>query len=97
MIAAFECILWNQVRSRRGIDLTAAQKLIADYRLSGDIVPTSYALNLRPNIAGSTFNGDVKIGLRWKTDTKKIELHSHYDLKINLDTIKVTLIGTNES
>lgn len=75
--------------------MTAAQKLITDYRLSGDIEPTGYIVNLRANIAGSSLIGDVKIGLRLKSETKKIELHAHYDLKINLDTIRVTLLGTN--
>lgn len=83
------------VRNRRSIELSSAQKLITDNRLPADIEPLSYILDLHPDFEESTFTGIVKINLTWKTEAKAIELHSHYDLKIDEANVRVRLLSGN--
>lgn len=75
----------------------AAQKLVADTRLSNEIEPLSYILQLHPNVSTSSFVGTIKVNLTWKVESKVIELHAHPELNINETDVKVRLLGTNES
>lgn len=75
----------------------AAQKLVADLRLSNEIEPLSYILQLYPNISSASFIGTIKINLTWKVESKVIELHAHSELNINETDVKVRLLATNES
>lgn len=85
------------MRQRRSIELSASQRLIPDNRLSNEIEPLSYRLDLHPNFESSSFTGTVKMNLTWKIEAKVIELHAHYDLNINESDVKVRLLGTNDS
>lgn len=67
---------------KRSIDLSASHSLIPDARLSKDVIPTSYILDIRPNMIDDTFTGIIKMNLSWNDDTKKISLHAHHDLNI---------------
>ncbi|XP_055848207.1 aminopeptidase N [Episyrphus balteatus] len=80
------------IRQKRSIDLSASHALIPDARLSKDVIPTSYILNLRPNFEESNFAGDIRMNLSWNEDTKKISLHAHYDLNIYEKDIKLRKI-----
>lgn len=95
------CVITNAkhgiTRDRRSIELSSAQKLITDNRLPTDIEPLSYILNLHPDLEASTFTGNVKINLTWKTEAKAIELHSHYDLQIDESNVRVRLLSGNTS
>lgn len=86
-----------QIRQRRSIELMAAQKLVADTRLSNEIEPLSYVLQLHPNVTTASFIGTIKVNLTWKSDSKVIELHAHAELNINETDVKVRLLATNES
>ncbi|XP_055377677.1 aminopeptidase N [Condylostylus longicornis] len=76
-------------RQKRSIDLSASHALIPDARLSKDVIPTSYVVNIRPNLDDGTFMGDIKMNLSWNDETKKISLHAHFDLEINEKDIKI--------
>lgn len=83
------------MRNRRSIDLSSAQKLITDNRLSTDIEPLSYILQLHPDVEASTFTGIVKVNLTWRAESKVIELHTHYDLQIDEANVRVRLLSEN--
>lgn len=87
----------NAIRNRRSIELSSAQKLITDNRLPNEIEPLSYILELHPDFASSTFIGKIKINLTWKAEAKVIELHSHYDLQIDENNVKVRLLDGSDS
>lgn len=87
------CIFSNAKRSTRSIELSSAQKLITDTRLSTDIEPISYILELHPDLESSSYTGIVKINITWKAETKTIELHSHYDLHIDESKVGVRLLN----
>lgn len=86
----------HAIRSRRSIELSSAQKLITDNRLPNDIEPTSYILDLRPDLEASTFTGKIRMNLTWKAESKIIELHSNYELQIDESNVKVRLISDTE-
>lgn len=84
-----------QVKSKRSIDLSASHALIPDARLSRDVLPAGYEINLRPNIIDNTFTGSVKMNLSWSVPTRKISFHAHFDLQINERSIKLAKISLN--
>lgn len=86
----------NAIRNRRSIELSSAQKLITDNRLPTDIEPLSYILDLRPDFESSTFTGKIRMNLTWKAESKIIELHSHYDLQIDENTVQVRRLDGDE-
>lgn len=90
-------LLQSQIRKPRSIELTAAQKLVADTRLSNEMEPLSYILELHPNVSSASFIGTIKINVTWKSDAKVIELHAHSELNVNETDVRVRLLGTNES
>ena len=52
------------------------------FRLSTQVVPLSYALRLKTDPAKDTFEGDVKITIELKAQTKSFFLHAkHIDIK----------------
>ncbi|XP_037950575.1 aminopeptidase N [Teleopsis dalmanni] len=74
--------------NKRSVDLSASQALISDVRLPKDVIPENYELRLYPNIDDCTFEGNMKMNIFWKEDSKKISFHAHYDLQIFNITIK---------
>lgn len=91
-------LLFTLIKARhsRSIELASAQKLITDPRLSKDIIPLSYILDLRPDFEASSFTGKVKINLTWTAEAKAIELHAHYDLQIDETNVKVRLLNKDD-
>jgi len=75
--------------------MPASYALSTDDRLTKDVIPSSYELNLEPNYAECTFSGLIKMNLFWKKDSKKISFHAHFDLNINDRKIKLQKIDTN--
>lgn len=73
----------------RSIDLSAAHSLIADSKLPGEILPTKYTIEIRPNLEEYNFWGKIKIGLIWQEPTNKIVLHASNELEIADDDVKV--------
>lgn len=92
---AFNGLFVAASRNRRSIELSSAQKLITDNRLPTDIEPSSYILQLHPDVEASTFTGIVKINLTWRAEAKVIELHSHYELQIDEANVRVRLLSEN--
>lgn len=84
---------YYEMRNKRSIELSSAQKLITDNRLSKEIEPVSYILELHPDMESSSFAGIVKINITWKAETKIIELHSHHDLQIDESKVLVRLLN----
>lgn len=62
------------------------------YRLPTDVVPSSYILNLEPNLNNFTFTGNVAITIEVKTDVKSIILNQK-NLKINKVELKNSKMG----
>lgn len=66
-------------------------------RLSSELEPLSYILQLSPNVSTESFIGTIKVNITWKIATKVIELHAHSELSINETNVKIRLLGTNET
>ncbi|KAM7360043.1 aminopeptidase N isoform 1-T2 [Cochliomyia hominivorax] len=79
-------------KAKRSIDLSASHALIPDARLSKDVLPSGYEIDLRPDIIENTFSGSIKMNLSWNLPIKKISLHAHFDLQINERSIKLSKI-----
>ncbi|XP_023303104.2 aminopeptidase N [Lucilia cuprina] len=85
------------VKIKRSIDLSASHALIPDARLSKDVLPSGYKIDLRPNMNENTFTGSINMNLSWSVPTRKISLHAHFDLEINERSIKLLKISHNSS
>ncbi|XP_037815960.1 aminopeptidase N [Lucilia sericata] len=83
------------VKIKRSIDLSASHALIPDARLSKDVLPGGYKIDLRPNMKENTFTGSINMNLSWSVPTRKISLHAHFDLEINERSIKLSKISYN--
>lgn len=69
--------------------MSAAHALIADSKLPGEILPTKYTLDLRPNLEESNFWGKIKILMTVQEPTNKVVLHASNYLEINDDDVKL--------
>ncbi|XP_065370998.1 aminopeptidase N [Calliphora vicina] len=83
------------IKTKRSIDLSASHALIPDARLSKDVLPGGYKIDLRPNLMENTFTGSINMNLSWSVPTRKISLHAHFDLQINERSIKLAKISWN--
>lgn len=70
--------------------MSAAHSLIPDSKLPSELTPTSYWLEIKPDILDSSFTGLVKINVTWLEETNKITLHAHHELTIAHADLKVT-------
>ncbi|KAL7740187.1 hypothetical protein ACLKA6_003893 [Drosophila palustris] len=77
--------------------MSASYALSTDDRLTKDVIPSSYELQLEPNYEECTFSGLIKMNLIWKKDSKKISFHAHFDLNINDRKIKLQKVDSNSS
>ncbi|XP_023169750.2 aminopeptidase N isoform X2 [Drosophila hydei] len=82
---------------KRSIDPSASYPLITDDRLPKDVIPQSYDIYLEPNVEENIFSGHIKMNLTWKSDSKKISIHAHFNLDINDRKIVLRKINKNNS
>ncbi|KRG00711.1 aminopeptidase N [Drosophila mojavensis] len=101
-VLIYFCLLFSvyetvHVTVKRSIDPSASYPLITDDRLPKDVIPQSYDIYLEPKIEENTFSGNIKMNLTWKSDSKKISIHAHFNLDINDKKIVLRKINTNNS
>lgn len=70
-------------KSKRSIELSSIYYFnVRQHRLPGEVVPTSYHLELQPFIGNDTFKGRVRINVTWTNTSDTITLNVHPQLKI---------------
>lgn len=70
--------------------MIAAHSLIADGRLTREVTPNSYKLELQPFPENGFFKGRIKINITWQETSDQIVLHAHQDLEISNSEVSVT-------
>lgn len=93
LIAALILSASGKIRRIRSIDLSATHSLVSETKLSGEVLPTNYTIDFKPNIDESTFSGNVVIVVTFQEPTNKIVLHASHSLDVAENEIKLHEIG----
>ncbi|XP_026832531.1 aminopeptidase N [Drosophila erecta] len=70
--------------------------VISEVRLPNDVLPLNYEVLIEPHIDNQSFEGSVKIHLRWIEDAKKVNFHAHDSLLIDDRQIKLNRINMED-